>query len=781
MIGWPLSFVALFFIFKTILSNSPDILIHVKTPTPILFAGGVICFFTYFALRAIVWRLLLKESGHDITLKESTYLWSFAELKRYVPGNIWSFLTKTLSFESKGVSRRTIAKLLFIEIGMFLISCLIFSLLSINFLFNSVLPMNLNFLNQLIIPFTGILLVFYIFNKTLIPKTDNKILAFFRFFLPDFRPSVIVNLLLINLLFLFFYGLGYFLIISSVVYLPLNQSLSLVGFFVFSLLAGYLSFITPMGLGVREGMITIGLAKYLTIGLAGFSSIFARICLIITEVIFIALIYVWRNAKSRLLSNEEKFISKNLHLILLTILVLLYIYYFSTVSFLRYDNFFTGKFDLGNMEHTIWNTVNGNFFMLTDPNGTKIMSRLAFHADFILLLFAPIYYIWGSAKLLLITQTVVLSLGAFFVYLISRNVLKNTLAALLLSVSFLLNPSVQLTNLYDFHAITLATTLFLGAFYFLTNKKYYIFLIFLFLASITKEQAWLVSAIFGIYIFIAHKKRLLGTALTITSFIVFYLLVSYIMPALHGGEHFALSYYSDFGNTPLEIVRNIFINPILVVSKFMSESSLEFLFKIFLPVGFISIINPLTLIFAIPDLTINILSSNAHLRQIYYQYTAVITPFIFISSIYAINLLSKKIKILSINYLAWYVFFFTIFSAYLYGPLPLSKHPNISVFTQKLSYAPDIDSILRSVPQEASIAATNNLGSHLVKRERIYTFPVGIYEADYVAFLVRDRSTDKNPSRERSLMNSFRTNYDYMLLYKKKDFLLFKKIPNSLL
>lgn len=778
-IGWPLSFIALFFISRIILSNSPDILSYIKTPTLPLLMGGVLCFFSYYVLRTIVWKILLKESGHNITLKESAYLWGLAELKRYVPGNIWSFLTKTLSFEEKGIERKIITKLLFIEIGMFLLSCSIFSLLSLNLIFKDILPISINFFYSIAIPIVVIILIFYIFNKRIISKNNNKFLIIIRFFLPDFEPAVIANLIILNLLFLFFYGLGYLLVISSVVYMPIERYLSLIGFFVFSLLAGYLSFITPMGLGVRESVITLGLSKFLSIPIAGFSSIFARINLIIGEIIFIFFIYVWRNTKSKFLSNAEEFISKNLHLILLFIFISLYFLYFTSISFLRYDNFFTGRFDLGNMDQTVWNTIHGRIFQLTDPNGTSTISRLSYHADFILVLISPLYFIWANPKILLLLQSFVLGLGAYFVYLISKNILKNKNISLVFALSYLLNPSVQFSNLYDFHPVTLATTFLLGAFYFIRSNKYLWFFIFLILSVLCKEQIWVISAIFGFYIFFVKNKRLLGSAVAVISLVTFYITITYLIPGARGSEHFALSYYSELGDTPFAVIKNFFIDPVKTIILILQRDPLLYLYKLFMPVGFISFASPLSLLFAAPDFFINLLSSNSQLRDLYYQYTSAITPFIFISAIYSIRFLINKFSKIKISFFTSYLIVFALVSAYFIGPMPFSKNPSVSVFTEQLKNKDEISKFLTCIPKEYSIAATNNLGSHLSRRKNIYIIPLGMEKADIIAFLLNDKFAQPSLPAQKELAQSLKHDKRYILLYESGDFVVFKKLNKT--
>ena len=88
----------------------------------------------------------------------------------------------------------------------------------------------------------------------------------------------------------FIFGLATLVACLSVFTFEPKLFLELSAFFTFALLAGYLSFITPMGLGVREGIIILGLTKLTSIATAGFLSIFSRIVLIISELTFLAIV-----------------------------------------------------------------------------------------------------------------------------------------------------------------------------------------------------------------------------------------------------------------------------------------------------------------------------------------------------------------------------------------------------------------------------------------------------------------------------------------------------------
>ncbi len=774
LIGWPISIAAIIFILKIILSQFNLVRPYIKTPEPLTFTTGVICFVLFYFGRAFVFKKLLEEKKHNIEFKEVSFLWGIAELKRFVPGNIWSFLGRAISLSKKGVDNKTIFYLIFAEIGLFSIASILVSLFSIKFILQYVFSIDSyqTFLIPLIIFFAILIASFFIFNKHFLNKPKVK---FLNNFFPSFRPYTNLTLLLTLMISLLLFGLGTFLTIASVVYLPLNLLLPLIGFFFLSIFIGYSSFITPMGLGVREGIISVGLSKILTLQIAGFAAIFTRIALIIAEMIFILLSTFWKNIKNSKFLKIENYINNHLHEAVLILMIFIYIIYFSTASFLRYDNFFTGRFDLGNMDQAVWNTIHGRIFQMTDPNGTDIISRLSFHADFLLVLISPLYLIWENPKMILILQSVVLGLGAFFVYLLSKKILNDKKISLAFSFGYLLNPSLQFTNLYDFHPVTLATTFLLVAFYFLKEKKYIWMIIFLILASLSKEQIWVVSALFGAYLFFVEKKKLMGSLVAVFSLSTFYYLITTAIPMARGSQHFALSYYSDFGESPLDIIKNVFLSPGKIIGTFLHQERLIYLIKIFSPLGFLSILSPLILVFALPDFFINLLSNKPQLRQIYYQYTAVITPFVFISGILAVATIKKWFPKISLRFFIWYILISAILTAYCIGPLPGSKNPNTSMFTKQLPQREKIDDFLDSIPSELSVAATNNLGSHLSRRQKIFTIPIGTDKADIVVFLLNDSYAQPSLDAQVELARRMKTDPNFIKIFEQGNFIAFKR------
>lgn len=775
LIGWPLSLLALFFIGKFVLKGLPTITHSITHVDGLLLGMSLLCFLAYFFLRATLWHAILVLKKHSLPFMETTYLWALAEIRRYIPGNIWGILSRTTAFKKKEVAHTTTISSITIEGEYILLGGGVVGIFSLSLLFSQVVHISSPQLLTSIGKIAFFILVFIVLlNKQLAAYVSPKVKKIFQHGLPHFSFFENVMLLSISIAAFFFLGLGTYFGIDAVVPLSLNDLLLYTSFFVLAVIAGYASFIMPMGLGVREGIITAGLTKMFPLSVAGFVALFARLLLILGEVLFVGIVVLWHYFPNKTKEITERYLWQNRHKLFLTVCIALYVIYFTVASFLRYNNFYTGRFDLGNMDQTVWNTAHGRIFQLTDPDGTNIITRLSIHADFLLILLAPFYLIWQDPRMLLLIQTIVLALGSVFVYLLAQDVLKNKTFATVLGTLYLLYPALEHTNLYDFHPVTLATTLFLAAFYFLRKNKLILFVVFLLLAALTKEETWVIAALFGLYAAWFKKKQIIGNAIFAASILIFWYVFFKAIPQAHGGKHFALAYYSDFGSTPSEVIKTIVFSPSKTLSTMFAPEKLEYLKQLLYSLGFLPLIAFPFLVFTIPDLLVNLLSNNPLFHQIYYQYSADLTPFLFIATIFAVEFIRKKTKI-SLRFLGYFLVIMSLVGAYLYGPLPGERFANVDMFRKQLWYASTIDEFLSNIPPRYSIAATNNLGSHLSHRQRIYTIPNGIDKADVIIFLLNDKNAQPSLPAQRAMAATLTHDPNYIELFQEEDFIAFAK------
>ncbi len=753
LFGVPLTCIAFFFIGKIFFDSWSQIQPHFLHANIWLLGFGVLCMLGFFALRSFSWiKILQFFAKSDKSITGTIYHYSLAETKRYIPGNIFSFISRIQKFEGKTYSKKTILHAILLETIIVIIASGIVSSIGIFHVFVR---------EDLKVPFfASVLLIllsasFFLLKKK--PKIFRKLVRLF----PNKKIFEYIDVVFLSVCGWILFGIGNYFFASALFPNDLNKIILFSSLFTLSWLIGYLSFIFPMGLGVREAVAIYLFTPFFPLYAATAISLFTRIMFVGSELVFLMLAWMLRKVPGRI----KRVLLRPISLIVL--FNIFYISYFSYFTILRHMNFMSGKFDLGNMEHTVWNTLHGNIFIFSNPDGVGELSRLSAHADFILILLTPFYALYQNAATLLIIQTVIISLGGIFLYLLAKRIVGFVRIAVIVSLGYYLNFFVQEQTIFDFHSVSLATTFLLGAFYFLIEKKYKWFALLLLLAVLTKENVYLVSALFGGFL-ILKGKRFAGAFLCISSVAVFLYLMSVAIPHARQGQHFAMEYLAYLGGSPMEILLSPILKPAVFFGRLLSIETFKYIYTVFLPVGFLSFFAPLYTVFLLPDFFINIFSNNPNLRSIQYHYGALLVPFMYISSLYGMKkIISIRIdRKLATNFIFYYLLIFIVYSSFLFSPLPGTRNADIAPFKYNEDRQ-DIFRMLRMIPQNASVSATNNIAAHLVHREKIYVLPQGVDVVDYLVFY-RDRLDFAEETQK--------FNKQFMTLVETNDFLILKRI-----
>lgn len=353
---------------------------------------------------------------------------------------------------------------------------------------------------------------------------------------------------------------------------------------------------------------------------------------------------------------------KYIYEIILGIFITSYIVLFSWLSINRYLSLNSHYFDLGIMNQVVYNTSRGHFLEMTNQDFQTNISRLAIHFDPILAIFAPFYWIYRGPEVLLIGQTIFIALGAFFVYKIAKYFLHDKPRSLIFALSYLAFFPQGRANLFDFHAVVLATTFILAAIYFGLVKKSAYCIFFIVLALLTKENVGLVTFLYGLYLIFLQKERKTGLWISAISLIFFLSSVFLIIPYFREQSHFALKYFGNFQD------------PIFLIKSFFRLENLQYLGSLLFAHSIFIIFSPWEILIAIPEFLINLLSTNLNMKSTYFHYNALIVPFIFFSSIKGYSRLAQKFKDRErLNLLFIGFILLNLVSVILYTPFPIPK------------------------------------------------------------------------------------------------------------
>lgn len=421
-------------------------------------------------------------------------------------------------------------------------------------------------------------------------------------------------------------------------------------------------------------------------------------------------------------------------------LTMIFVVGFSWFDLGRHWKTNSGRFDLGNVEQTIWNVIHGHGFALTDPYGTVQVSRLAFHADVFLLILVPFYAVFPTTETLLLLQVLVVASGAIAVYLIGQQVFGRQWWGTLFATVYLFTPGVQWATIFDVHAVTFATPLILWAAWLAMRQRYGWTMVMIVLAMTTKEEIGLGLLAIGLYVWLWQRRPRWGIWLTTVPLVWSLAMFFLILPLFHvqssaNGE----VYQSVFGNGAASIMLGALKHPLQFLHQLFTHQNLVYGWQLVSASGLFGLLSPWFLA-ATPEYVINALSLKPAQHLIISHYTSGLTPWLLVSAIVGAWWVSQRLSLRFRNsfvesgLLIWFIGWLT-FTVWTTGPLPGTPHSQLKFASWQNPYAQPMREWAKKIPTSASVSVTNNVGAQFAKREQLYSFPQGYETADYVVVL----------------------------------------------
>ncbi len=235
---------------------------------------------------ALGWYMILRKAKINISLKKAIKIWIVSNTSRYIPGSIWQYISRVEMAKLKAnLDRDKTLSSLLLEIFLVLTAGVLMSAFS----FSSVR------LEEFRIPYWIYLLPFPLL--LLHPFFANKILNFLIKFLKKGKVKYQLSLSLKDTLLVFPYfllnfilnGIALFFLIAAITG-NFNLSLSSsIGFYSLSWVIGYVTLLSPGGIGVTEVSLTFLLGLQMPIPVASLVAIVYRFLLTVAELIVFSL------------------------------------------------------------------------------------------------------------------------------------------------------------------------------------------------------------------------------------------------------------------------------------------------------------------------------------------------------------------------------------------------------------------------------------------------------------------------------------------------------------
>lgn len=247
-----------------------------------------------YAVASLAWKYNLYLLGKHIPYRDSFEILSLTRLGRYVPGKVWFAMGRAYFAKAKNIPQRTVFVSIVLEMILQFWAVVLLFLVSGAPSFGHGIQLNPYVLIVIL------LLGFAAIQPVVFKKTVSFVLKKLK------RETIDFNLTfpkILTLLFLFFVvflcqGIGFLFLTRSFYPVEVTTYPILVGVFALAWLIGFLSFVTPAGLGIREGALSFLLREQLPTGIGIIAALLSRIWLTLVEV-FLFLLFV-RNIKKYL-------------------------------------------------------------------------------------------------------------------------------------------------------------------------------------------------------------------------------------------------------------------------------------------------------------------------------------------------------------------------------------------------------------------------------------------------------------------------------------------------
>ncbi|MEJ2745743.1 MAG: DUF2079 domain-containing protein, partial [bacterium] len=458
--------------------------------------------------------------------------------------------------------------------------------------------------------------------------------------------------------------------------------------------------------------------------------------------------------------------------LLLIVFIATYAIVFSVVAYGKYQSFGFYDLDLAVINQAFWNAAHGSI-TYKSPGECTILN--GGHVELIILFLTPLYAAFPSPLTLLFLQSLALALGGWAVYLIGKALVRPA-AGFLLAVCYLIYPALNWVNLFEFHTIALATPLILWMFYFYISRRWRLFSLFVFLSLLCREDVAIPVFAIGIFALIRvpgeyrREKRLdfkWGLLPIISSLAWFALCIKFIQPyflpdALKVTEvsKGGLGFYEWMGNSLSDIVKKVIFHPGVVWKGVAIPLKQRYLLHLFAPLAFLPIFSPSALLMVAISLVEGLLSQRPMHFSIRYQYSSIVTPLVFIASIYGIkNIL--KFKVIAERWYCIYaiVLAFALSSAWRFGPLPgLSREMNSLRVTEEDAVR---QKMVEAIPKDAAVCATFGFCPKLSMRPRLFYFYHVYASPQFTAFKTNAREAQQFSRYLLVDFNDLLTFYDF--------------------
>ena len=243
-------------------------------------AASYLGLFASFACSIKAWQIILEGLGSKMGFARSWWVITASFLAKYIPGHVWAVGGRMILCKAEGVSEKISGTAMIIEMMGLLLGSLMAGIVCIPFLLAQGVPswiwlMTIPAAVLLLLLFSPLLFILLRWVARVFLKREVALAA---------SPSRFGAAAALYFASALVQGAAFFFLIRTIDPVSLKYLPGAIGLYNGAWAVGFLSLITPGGLGVREGAMAFLLKYFIPVPLAVIISILARLWITIFEV-----------------------------------------------------------------------------------------------------------------------------------------------------------------------------------------------------------------------------------------------------------------------------------------------------------------------------------------------------------------------------------------------------------------------------------------------------------------------------------------------------------------
>ena len=456
------------------------------------------------------------------------------------------------------------------------------------------------------------------------------------------------------------------------------------------------------------------------------------------------------------------------------------------VTSLRYMTFSAYNFDFGVFVNMFYNMKETGLPSVSCERDV-LMSHFAVHISPVYYLLLPFYAIFPSPLTLQIGQAVIVASGVIPVLLLCRQYKLPEKSSVAVVFLYALHPVLSTGCFFDIHENCFLAPLLLWTFYFFESNRYIPMYIFSIFTLAVKEDAAVYILIFSLYLLFSKRSFRHGMFLFVMALAYFSVALAILRKT--SADYVAL-YINQTPNPSIEgpmlnrfenlifekkdgllgVLKTAFFNPgFLLTQLFQANGSawnkIAYFFQMFLPLGFIPFLTAkMSHLLLVSPILLNLLTNYSYQYDIGYQYHFGILAFFIYVSVMNLSELRKTFRRNLMGFAIAACFCFYI--AYIPSNLTYYQKAwkeNKEIYLQ-------MDEILSTIPQDASVACPGYILPHVANRREVYELYYHGNEGDVDYVILDARSSVDEKQIEEFLKQNYYISEEYegLLIILKK-------------